>query len=206
MLVAAGAFRLVFVFLAARHYDQAEETARTAADALQPLADHDDPQAMSLWGALTLRRAVIASRVNNPDAAYGHLERARQAAARLGEGRNDYDTEFGPANVALYEIAVAVELGDAGRALHTATTVDTSGLSAERRARMLIDVARAHTQRRQVGEAVAALRQAEDITPEQFLTHDLVRQLVSDLLTMQDPPSSELRGLAARLPATKLPS
>jgi hypothetical protein len=48
------------------------------------------------------------------------------------------------------------------------------------------------------------LRQAEDITPEQFLTHDLVRQLVSDLLTMQDPPSSELRGLAARLPATKL--
>ena len=99
--------------------------------------------------------------------------------------------------MALYEIAVAVELGDAGRALRTAATVDTSGLSAERRARMLIDVARAHAQRRQVGEAVAALLQAEDITPEQVLTHDLVRQLVSDLLTMQDPPSSELRGLAA---------
>jgi len=161
---------------------------------------------MSLWGALTLQRAVTASRVNDPDTAYSHLERARQIARRLGEGRNDYNTEFGPANVALYEIAVAVELGDAGRALRTATTVDTSGLSAERQARMLIDVARAHVQRRQVGEAVAALRQAEDITPEQVLTHDLVRQLVSDLLTMQDPPSSELRGLAARLPATKLPS
>jgi hypothetical protein len=202
MLVAAGAFRLVFVFLAAHHYDQAEETARTAADALQPLADQGDPQAMSLWGALTSQRAVAASRINDPDTAYSHLERARQTAARLGEGRNDYNTEFGPANVALYEIAVAVELGDAGRALRTATTVDTSGLSAERQARMLIDVARAHAQRRQVGEAVAALRQAEDITPEQVLTHDLVRQLVSDLLTMQDPPSSELRGLAARLPAT----
>jgi hypothetical protein len=161
---------------------------------------------MSLWGALTLQRAVIASRVNDPDTAYGHLERARQIAGRLGEGRNDYNTEFGPANVALYEIAVAVELGDAGRALRTATTVNTSGLSAERQARMLIDVARAYAQRRQVGDAVAALRQAEDITPEQVLTHDLVRQLVSDLLTMQDPPSSELRGLAARLPATKLPS
>jgi acetyl-CoA acetyltransferase len=68
---------------------------------------------------------------------------------------------------------------------------------------MLIDVARAHAQRRQASEAVAALRQAEDITPEQVLTHDLVRQLVSDLLTMQDPPSSELRGLAARLPAAE---
>ena len=206
MLVAAGAFRLVFVFLAARHYDQAEETARTAADALQPLADQGDPEAMSLWGALTLQRAVTASRVNDLDAAYSQLERARQIAGRLGEGRNDYNTEFGPANVALYEIAVAVELGDAGHALRTATAVDTSGLSAERRARMLIDVARAHAQRRQVGEAVAALRQAEDITPEQVLTHDLVRQLVSDLLTMQDPPSSELRDLAERLPATKMPS
>ncbi len=205
MLVAAAAFRLVFVFLAARHYDQAEETARTAADALRSLADRGDPQAMSLWGALTLQRAVTASRLNYPDTAYHHLEQARQIAARLGEGRNDYNTEFGPANVSLYEIAVAVELGDAGRAMRTAATVDTTGLSAERWARMLIDVARAHAQRRQVHEAVAALRQAEDITPEQVRTHDLVRQIVSDLLTMQDPPSSELRGLAGRVGATKLP-
>jgi transcriptional regulator with XRE-family HTH domain len=201
MLVAAGAFRLVFVFLAARHYGQAEETARTAADALRQLADGGDPQAMSLRGGLTLQRAVIAARLNDPDAAYGHLERARQIAGRLGEGRNDYNTEFGPANVGLYEIAVAVELGDAGRALRAAATVDVTGLSAERRARMLIDVARAHAQRRQVREAVAALREAEQITPEQVRGHDLVRQLVSDLITMQDPPASELRDLAGRLTA-----
>jgi transcriptional regulator with XRE-family HTH domain len=201
MLVAAGAFRLVFVFLTARHYEQAEETASTAADALQPMADQGDPQAMSLWGALTLQRAVTASRANDPDAAYRYLEQARQTADRLGEGRNDYNTEFGPANVSLYEIAVAVELGDAGRAVRTAATVDTAGLSAERRARMLIDVARAHAQRRQVDEAVAALLQAEDITPEQLRSHGLVRQLVSDLLTMQDPRSRELRDLAGRLSA-----
>ena len=203
MLVAAGAFRLVFVFLTARHYDQAEETARTAAEALHKLADEGDPRAMSLWGGLTLQRAVIASRVNDPDTAYRHLESARQVAVRLGEGRNDYNTEFGPANMGLYEIAVAVELGDAGRALRAAATVDTSGLSPERQARMFIDVARAHAQRRQVAEAVTALRQAERITPEQTRTHDLVRQLVSDLLTMQDPPSSELRGLAGRLGLAK---
>jgi hypothetical protein len=157
---------------------------------------------MSLWGGLTLQRAAIAARVNDPDTAYAHLERARQIAGRLGEGRNDYNTEFGPANVALYEIAVAVDLGDAGRALRAAT-VDTTGLSAERRARMLIDVARAHAQRRQVGEAVTALRQAEDIAPELVRGHYLARQLVSDLLTMQDPPSSELRELSVRLGVTK---
>jgi len=146
---------------------------------------------------------MIASRLNDPDSAYGHMERARQVAGRLGERRNVYNTEFGPANVMLYEIAVAVELGDAGRALRAAANADTSGLSSERQARMLIDVARAHAQRRQVTEALAALRQAEDITPEQVRGHDLVRQLVSDLLTMQDPPSTELRNLQGRLAVTR---
>ena len=199
LLVAAGAFRLVFVFIAARHYDQAEETARTAAEALQRMADSGDPQAMSLWGGLTLQRAVVAARVNDPDTAYDQLERAKQMAARLGEGRNDYNTEFGPANVGLQEVAIAVDLGDAGRALRAAAAVDTSGLSAERQGRLLIEVARAHAQRRQDGEAVTALLQAEQITPELVRGHVLVRQLVTDLLTMQDLPGAELRDLARRL-------
>jgi hypothetical protein len=113
------------------------------------MADGGDPQAMSLWGGLTLQRAVVAARINDPDTAYDQLERAKQMAGRLGEGRNDYNTEFGPANVGLQEVAIAVDLGDAGRALRAAASVDTSGLSAERRARLLIEVARARAQRRQ---------------------------------------------------------
>ncbi len=99
LLVAAGAFRLVFVFMSARHYAQAEETARTAADALWHLADDGSPEAMSLWGALTLQRAIIAARTGDADSAYAHLGRAGAMADRLGAGRNDYNTEFGPANV-----------------------------------------------------------------------------------------------------------
>jgi len=203
LLVAAGAFRLVFVFMSARHFGEAEETARTAADALWPLADDGSPEGKSSWGALTLPRAVIAARTGNGDVAYFHLGRAREMAERLGPDRNDFNTEFGPANATLYEIAVAVELGDAGRAIRAAESADVSGLSAERRGRMLIDVARAQAQRRQVAEAVAALRQAEQVTPEQIRGHFLARQIVSDLLTMQDPPSAELRELAARLGLAK---
>jgi transcriptional regulator with XRE-family HTH domain len=203
MMVAAGAFRLVFVFINARHYGQAEETARTAAEALQRMTDQGDPQALSLLGGLTLQRAVIAAHVNDPDLAYAQLEQASLVAGRLGEGHDEYNTEFGPANVRLYEIAVAVELGDAGRALRAAAAVDTSSLSAERQARMLIDVASAHAQRRQISEAVAALLHAEAITPEQVRGHALVRQLVSDLLTMQDPPEAELRDLSKRLTANQ---
>jgi transcriptional regulator with XRE-family HTH domain len=201
LLMAAGAFRLGFVFLGARHFDQVEETARTAADALWFMAEEGRPEAMSLWGGLTLQRAVAASRLNEADTAYGHLDRARAVAERLGDGRNDYNTEFGPANVALHEIAVAVELGDAGRALRVAGNVNPSGLSAERRGRMLVDVARAYGQRRQPNEAVSALLEAEMLTPEQIRNHRIARQLVSDLLTMQEPPSADLRELADRIGA-----
>ncbi|WP_131742127.1 helix-turn-helix domain-containing protein [Actinomadura roseirufa] len=199
LMMAAGAFRLGFVFLGARHFDQTEENARTAAEALWFLVDQGKPEAMSLWGGLTLQRAVTASRLNQADVAYEHLARARDVAQRLGDGRNDYNTEFGPANVALHEVAVAVEVGDAGHALRVGADVDTSTLSGERRARLQIDLARAHAQRRQVDEAVAALLDAESITPEQIRNHRVVRQVVSDLLTMQDPPSSDLRELAARV-------
>jgi transcriptional regulator with XRE-family HTH domain len=201
LMMAAGAFRLGFVFLGARHFDQVEETARTASEALWFMVDEGKPEAMSVWGGLTLQRAVAASRVNEADAAYEHLARAREVADRLGDGRNDYNTEFGPANVALHEIAVAVELGDAGHALRVASSVDASALSAERRARLLIDTARAHAQRRQVDEAVSTLLEAEIVTPEQIRNHRIVRQLVSDLLTMQDPPTSDLRELAERVGA-----
>ncbi|MBC6462414.1 helix-turn-helix domain-containing protein [Actinomadura sp. HBU206391] len=201
LLMAAGAFRLGFVFLGARHLDQVEETARTASEALWFLADQGKPEVMSLWGGLTLQRAVAASRLNDATAAYGHLSRAKDMAGRLGDGRNDYNTEFGPANVGLHEIAVAVELGDAGHALRVASQIDTAGLSVERRARMLIDVARAHAQRRQVTEATRALLDAELITPEQLQNHRTARQLISDLLTMQEPPASDLRELADRVGA-----
>lgn len=199
LLMAAGAFRLVFVFLSARHYGQAEETARTAAEALWLLADQGTPEAMSLWGGLTLQRAIIAARSGEAPAAYRHLDHARQMAARLGDGRNDYNTEFGPANVGLFEIAVAVELGDAGRALRAAEAVDVTRMSGERQARMLLDVARAHAQRRQVGEAAAALARAEDIAPELVHGHYLARQVASDLLTMTDAPGDELHALSVRL-------
>lgn len=86
-LVAAGAYRLVFVFIAARHYGQAEKSARTAADALRPMAEEGNPQAMSLWGGLTLQRAVIAARVNDADSAYSQFDQAGRIAGESGEGR-----------------------------------------------------------------------------------------------------------------------
>jgi transcriptional regulator with XRE-family HTH domain len=199
LLMAAGEFRLSIVFLGARHYDQAAQAAGTAADALEPLAESGQIEAAALRGALTLQRAVAAAKVNQAEKAYEYLRLARELAERVGRGRNDYNTEFGPTNVGLHEIAVAVDLGDAGVALRAAAGIDPTELSSERQTRFHIDVARAHAQRRQVDDAVSALEKAHRLSPEMTRGMPSVRQLVADLLTMSQPPSESLRALAREL-------
>ena len=198
LLMAAGEFRLCLTFQGAKHFDQVETVARTSVEALSSLASDGRPEVLSLLGALTLQRAIAAARSNDATAAYKHIASARSLAERLGADRDDFNTEFGPTNVGLHEVSAAVDLGDAGVALRAAATVDASGLSAERRGRFLIDVARAHLQRRNIDEAVEALEQAETITPEQVRSHPLARQAIGDLLTIQDPASPALQGLARR--------
>ncbi|WP_435058974.1 helix-turn-helix domain-containing protein [Streptomyces sp. bgisy060] len=199
LLMAAGEFRLSIVFLGARHFEQAAQASGSAADALRPLADSGQVEAVALRGALTLQRAVAAARLNLADEAYGYLRDARAMAAQVGDGRNDYNTEFGPTNVGLHEVAVAVDLGDAGVALRAAQSVDASGLSSERQTRFQIDVARAYAQRRQVADAVSALVKARGLSSEMVRSLPMVKQLVADLLTMSQPPSEDLRALAGEL-------
>jgi transcriptional regulator with XRE-family HTH domain len=219
LLMAAGEFRLCLTFQGARHYDQVEATAQTACEALGDLVAEGNPEAMSVYGALTLQRAVAAARGNKATVAYRHVAEAKRIADAIGGERNDFNTEFGPANVSIHEVSVAVDLGDAGVALRAAEwllgpkqglqngvstgTVDQAlaHLSPERRGRFLIDVARAQLQRRNVDGAVATLEEAERITPEQVHSHPIVRQVVGDLMAIQDPAGTALTGLARRVGA-----
>ncbi|MFD7546356.1 helix-turn-helix domain-containing protein [Streptomyces sp. NPDC059578] len=199
LLMAAGEFRLCIVFLGARHYEQAARASGSTADALAPLTEDGEPEAVAVRGALTLQRALAAARLNRADDAYAYLRQAKQLAERIGDGRNDYHTEFGPTNVALHEVAVAVDLGDAGVALRAAENMDASGLSPERQAHFHLDLARAHAQRRQIERAVDSLIRARELLPEVFRAKPAVKQLVSDLLAMSPLPSDQLRELARGL-------
>lgn len=199
LLMAEGAFRLAIMFQSARRFDLAKRTAETAANALSRLVDAAEPEAVALRGALYLQLAVASARVNEGEQAYDYLSQARQAAEWLGVDRNDYNTEFGPTNVLLHEVNVAVELGDAGHALRVAAKADIGRLSPERRARLLIDVARAYSQRRQPDQVARALREADSIAPEQVRTHPLVRELLNDALRVDDGNTPDLQHLVQDL-------
>ncbi|MFF7530687.1 helix-turn-helix domain-containing protein [Streptomyces bobili] len=184
--VVASLFRMAHAFMRQQHMDQAEQAAESAVRVLDPRAEDPacPPEELSLLGAMNLVLAVINAREGNRAETHQHLSRAEEIATRLGEDRNDFDTEFGPTNVKIHAVSTAVELGDAGLALEIAAEVDADGLSAERRARFLLDVARAHSQRRHVGEATAALVDAEALAPEQIRDHHLAREIVRDLIQL----------------------
>lgn len=198
VLMAAGAFRLALVFQSGRRYDEVRHTARTALDAIETMVTDGLASALSVAGALRLQLAVLAARTNDADGAYQELGLARALAERLDEDRNDYETEFGPTNVRLHEVAVSVEIGDAARALRLAAGLDTAGMSPERQARVLIDVARAHLQRRNVPGVVRALLDAERLTPEHVHTHRLVKNILYDLARSEHRSDPQIRGLAQR--------
>jgi tetratricopeptide (TPR) repeat protein len=202
--VVAGHFRLAHAFIRLRRYDQADHVTATGIDALEPaLADrHPPPEVLSLAGALHLAGAVACAEDANRAGARDHLDAAERIAGRLGKDRNDFGTEFGPTNVLLHRVAVAIDLGDAGEALDVADRINATGLSPERQARLFIDIARAHTQRRHVDDAIAALLDAERITPEYVHAHDAVGKTVADLLHLSGRrPSPELTDLVRRIDA-----
>lgn len=197
LLSVGGVYRLAHALVSAWRLEQAERVAASGALAIASQMSDGTNEGVSLYGALNLLRAVIASRRGDGTTAWQAMSEAERAAAVVGADRNDFNTEFGPSNVALHGVAVAVELGEAGEALRRAATVNADSLSQERRARFLIDVARAHGQRRDTTEAVAALRAAYELTPEQVSYHPLVRELVRDLVRRtRRKPNRELLRLA----------
>ena len=203
--VIAGLFRMAHAFLLLSQFGQAEHAAQSAIEVLQPAAEAPkaSQELLSIYGAMHLVRAVIAAREGNRTTAHQQIEQARTLAQRLNEDRNDFDTEFGPTNVELHAMSIAVDLGDAGEAVDIAAEIDPSPLSPERQFRFHLDLARAHAQRRHAGEATAALLEAEHVAPEQAHSHHVMRTAVRDVLQLAGRSApAELRALGDRIAAT----
>jgi len=199
--VMGGLFRMAQAFIRLDRLDFAQHVASSSVEALQPLAAAPDPapEALSLLGAMHLVLAIVAARENDRHGAHDHIATARTLAQQLGEDRDDMGTEFGPTNVELHAITVAVDLGDAGEALAAGETLKVSSLSPERQARFHLDLARAHAQRRHVGDAVDQLLAAEQRSSEQLHNHELARETIRELLGFAGRrPPDELLELAKR--------
>ncbi|WP_331737938.1 helix-turn-helix domain-containing protein (plasmid) [Streptomyces sp. NBC_00637] len=199
--VCASVFRMVQAFVRLRSLGQAEHAAQTAIDALGEQGSQS-PESLSVLGSLHLALALVRARASARTEAKEEIDKARAIAAQLGENRNDFNLEFGPVNVEIQAVSTAVDLGDAGEALDIGLAIDATELSPERQGRLLMDLGRAHAQRRHGGEALRCLLDAETIAPEIIQTHQAARAAIRELVLVAGPNASrELLELAERAAA-----
>ncbi|MFD6185666.1 helix-turn-helix domain-containing protein [Streptomyces goshikiensis] len=199
--VCASVFRMVQAFVRLRSLGQAEHAAQTAITALGEQSSQS-PESLSVLGSLHLALALVRARASARTEAKEEIAKARVIAAQLGENRNDFNLEFGPVNVEIQAVSTAVDLGDAGEALDIGLTIDAGELSPERQGRLLMDLGRAHAQRRHGGEALDCLLRAETIAPEIIQTHQAARAAIRELVLVAGPNASrELLALAERADA-----
>ena len=153
--------------------------------AQQPGPVGDNTSTAEARGMLHLSAAQLAARRGDLDAADTYLDEAESLARYTGE-RNFMRYHFGPANVAAWRLAVAVETdrGPEGAERFTRTDVDLGVLgSADRVSSVHFDLARGFAQASgsRDGEALRHIDTADRIAPIRIRSDPLTRELVIDL-------------------------
>ncbi len=150
----------------------------------------------------TLHAAFHLAKDLGTGGAHAHLAEAADTAGRTGDG-TFAGLYFGPRNVGVWRVALALELGEPGRVGELAREVDVDAIpSAGRRASFYGDVGRGLAAiRGRETDAVEALRRAEALAPQRTRTNPYVREAVTDLLrrARRDAGGRELRGMAYRI-------
>jgi transcriptional regulator with XRE-family HTH domain len=198
---AVVARRVVNLLFYDGRYAEAGDGAMAAAETLA--STPESPEQLSARGFLILKGAVAAARQDDGARAWRLLGEAGRVAGRLAEDADHMWTAFGPANVELHGLDLALNLGDPRSALRRADVLDPRRLAvAERRGRYWMDVARAQAADpvRNDAAAVSALLEAEHIDPWEVHHQAMVRALVRVLLERKRRSATPgLQGLAQRL-------
>jgi transcriptional regulator with XRE-family HTH domain len=179
--------------LSISRFTAAADVVSRATDRLAAV-QRDDPTWWSLLGSLYLVGAMSAARADDAIEARSFLARAREAGQRLGRDGNYAWTAFGPTNVAVHDVSIAVELDDMQLALHLAPRVDARALPVERRVRHELEVARIYAMDNRTDDALAAILHAQQDAPEQVHHHFITRELV--IRWMRDPRTRGRRDVA----------
>jgi transcriptional regulator with XRE-family HTH domain len=201
-VLASAARAGTHALLAIGRYDDALDLGITAASWLQSQVDRNDPNALSLAGMLYLRTAVAAARRHDRGTARELLRRAADAAERLGEDGNYWQTGFGPTNVSIHEFSAALDLGDVAFVVEHAPGLPVAHMPVERGVSHRIDLARALSLVARDDDALSELLTAEQRSSQLVRHSAAVRETVRTMHRRAPVTagggSSPLFGLAER--------
>ncbi len=164
---------------------------------IEPELGKNNPVVLSVWGNLHLKSGLAAARAGNRDLADTHLGEARHTAARLGTDRDDYRLCFGPTNVNIWSVGLAVEMLDGTEAVKRAQKFTIPPTTPrERIGHHCIDLARGYLIHGDKTKAFATLHEAKKIAPTQTRYHPMVHETIRVLAREETRSSDTIRGFA----------
>lgn len=182
-LAAAGFTRSQILLSRPDSLPAALEYAQQAASRLEPQVRTVGE--VEMYGMLHLQSALVSAALGGDPAA--HLAEATEQARRLAStptgGSLVRNVTFGPENVGLWEMSVAMERRESGRVLGLAAGLDPESITVHgRRAQYFVEIGRAHALDRDYTRSLHALLRAEHLAPQQVRTMTVVRELVGHMM------------------------
>ncbi|MEO3749492.1 helix-turn-helix transcriptional regulator [Streptomyces sp. B6B3] len=166
------------------------------------IEQHDEPgsvPAIAVSGTLHLLAAISAAQAGDEETVRERLQAARGAADRIGRDVPQvYWASFGRTNVAHFEVATAVELGNLGEATKTARGLHfPPGHPRMRVGRYHMELARAYARMGKNTLAEKELQKAREAAPQQARYHPLMRETTGILVRRARSVPGSLASLAA---------
>ncbi len=165
-------------------WSQAQHLATTAAREIEPVFSEATPEQIGTWGGLLHFGMAALAREGRDDEAYELLSLVQVAGQAL-EGRepNLLETPFNATWAAHSAVQLHKDLHQPRKALAAAQKVETpEKLAPSVRARFLLNLAWASSLEWKNREALNALKEIQQLTPELLSHHGLARAIVEELL------------------------
>lgn len=158
----------------------------------------DDEASRIAWGGLHLQSGLAAARAGDRATADAHLAEARSIASRMPVDFADPVLSFGPANVRIWGVALAVEMLDGTEAVARAEgLVLPPSVPRSRAGHYWIDLSRGYLLHGDKARTLEALQMAKKTTPAQTRYHPMVHETVRVLARQEARSTETVRGFAA---------
>ncbi|MEU5846187.1 helix-turn-helix domain-containing protein [Saccharopolyspora shandongensis] len=184
LAVLVGHYQRAGEMIGAADWDSALRLLEQSRARIEDRVRGDDAPAIAVWGNLHLKSGLAAARSGSLASADAHWREAQEAAQRLGVDRDDYRLCFGPTNVNIWSVGLAVEALDGTEAVKRSERFQIPAhTQRERSGHHWIDVARGFLLHGDHEKATQSLYKAKEIAPQQAKYHPMVHETIRNLAT-----------------------
>lgn len=183
LALAGGAWTYAIVQRSVGDWDGALTLVQDASALLRPYLDDGTDELRAMYGALQLHAATTAARAGREGDAWRYWDEGEMVARRLPPGYHHPWTMFGTSNVELHAVSIGADLSKSATAMERAERINPDTIpSRERRARLMVEIARTYHQRRDFTSSLHWLEEAYAISQDSVRYSPTGRQMVSEIV------------------------